>query len=123
MGTLHASNLFYRKIFVFSNNLVIFSNKHFIAPVEITFRCTGKPLNLQLTASHLNFFFQTQKFLLNKNGDTEKFVSVIQWNYCCKFSLSLSIDRWIDRSINLINIWKTVLHVQARIQKFFKGGG
>ena len=64
--------------------MYVSSNKHYIAPVKINiifiYRCTGKPLNLQLAASHLNFFFyQTQKSILNKNGETEKFVSVTQW--------------------------------------------
>ena len=51
--TLHANTFFYRKIYVSSN-------KHYIAPVKINiifiYRCTGKPLNLLLAASHLNFF-------------------------------------------------------------------
>ena len=68
IGTLHEGTLFYRNIYVFIN-------KHNIAPVKINvifmYRCTGKPLNLQLAASHRNFFYQTQKFILNKNGDTE----------------------------------------------------
>ena len=71
----HTSTLFYWKIYVFSN-------KHYIAPVKINiitiYICNGKPLNLQLAASHLNLIYQTQKFILKKNGDTEKIVIVTQ---------------------------------------------
>ena len=68
--------------FIVKFTYIVFSYKHYIAPVKIDiifiYRCTGKPLNLQLAASHRNFFYHTQKFILNKNGDTEKFVSVTQ---------------------------------------------
>ena len=101
IGTLQASTLFYRKIYVFSN-------KQFIAPVKINiiFLLLDVLENLLICnlQHHTWTFLPNIKFLLNKNGDTKKVVSVTKWKrwkqilFTCKnviwywLSLSLSLS-------------------------------
>ena len=97
--------------------MYVFSNKHFIAPVKINiifiYRCTGKPLNSQLNCSITpELFYQTQKFILNKNGDTEKTchchsVEEMEANIVVNslsLSLYLSLSLSLSLSLNLIHI-------------------
>ena len=70
------NNLFYRKIYVFSK-------KQFIVPVKINiiFILLDVLENLSICnlQHHTWTFLPNIKFILNKNGDTKKNVSVTQW--------------------------------------------
>lgn len=61
------------KKFCMQNTLILWL-KYYI----YTARCTEKSLNIRFAISYLKLFYETQKFLFYKNGDSEKFDT--QWN-------------------------------------------
>ena len=61
----------------------LISNKHFIAPVKINiiFILPDVLKTCQFATCSITreLLYQPQKFILNKNGHTEKFFSITQW--------------------------------------------